>query len=151
MRKRMTAVLAVSALAPLALAAPAVAAPGNGAQRYSFGECFEEPGEPPFEACFTVQGRVNLTQTPSGNFIVNDKGTFTSTFTSGDFTSTSKGAFKVNVVFKRDRAQVIHDRQSFSSTSSDGVTCSGNFRFMIVKDEVKKDIADISCDGLPEP
>ena len=154
MRKQMTAVLAVAALAPLAMATPALAAPGNGAQRYSDTECFQEepPGLPPAEVCITVKGRIKLTETPSGNFIVNDKGTYTSTFTSGDFTVTDEGSFKFNGVFKGEQVQVAHARGSVSTTFPNGVTCSGTFRFMVVKGEVKKEFDNYTCDGpVPEP
>lgn len=153
MRKRTTAVLAVAGLAPLTLAAPALAAPGNGAERYSFSECYSEelPGEPAFESCFTIEGRVNVTETRSGNVLVNDKGTFTSTFTSGDLTASDRGDFKFNAVFREDQDQVIHSRSRVTSTI-DGVTCSGGFRYIVVRGEVKKEIEDFSCDGpVPEP
>lgn len=150
MRKQITAVLAVAGLAPLTLAAPASAAPGNGAQRYSFSECFsEEVGEQSFRYCFTVRGRFDVTETPSGNFHVVDKSTQTSTFTSAEGTASSTFSGKVNVLFKKGRAQVIHDRGRFTSTF-DGLTCSGSYRFMIVKEVVKKDLFSFSCDGDPE-
>ena len=106
---------------------------------------------PPYEECFTFQGRINVTETPSGNVLVNDKGTITSTFTSGEFTASERVSFKFNGVFKDDQDQVIHGRSRLSSTI-EGVTCSGSFRYMVVKGEVKKEIDDFSFDGeIPEP
>lgn len=87
----------------------------------------------------------------SGRGRVRDKGTFTSTFASGDFSATDRGDFRFNGVIKGDREQVLHNRSRFSSTF-DGVTCSGRFRYMVVKGEVHKEIEDVSCDGpVPEP
>ena len=153
MRKQLTAVLAVAALAPLALAAPAAAAPGNGAQRFSERECFNEdpPGEPPFSGCFNVQGRSNVHETPSGHFHVNLKITQTFTFTSEDRTVSGTSSGKFNLLLKEGQQQVFHDRGRFTN-DFDGITCSGSYRFMVVKGELKRDLFSFSCDGeLPEP
>jgi uncharacterized membrane protein len=146
-RNQIIAALA-AAVTPLAVAAPASAAPGNGAERYKFSECFTE--EPGFEVCVTGRGVFKATKTRSGNFIVVDSSTSTFRLVGDGFTGsgTSRGKFKL--LLKDGQEQVVHARFRSSSTF-DGVTCSGSFRFMIVRGEVKKEIEDFSCDGdLPE-
>jgi hypothetical protein len=143
---------ALAAVTPLALAAPASAAPGNGAERYSFSECFSaDPGEPPFDVCLFVQGRLKVTETRSGNFHVTDHSTVTVNVTSEDFTGSGTSRSKFKLLLKQGREHVVHDRVRFSSTF-EGVTCSGSFRSKVVRGEVKKELFSESCDGeSPEP
>lgn len=143
MRKQMTAALAMAGLAPLAFAAPASAAASSGAIRYSFSDCFSDEA---FEACFTVQGVFNVTETRSGNLHVVDNSRSTFTFASEEETSTGTSRDKFTLLLKKGQQQVVHRRSRFNNTV-DGVTCSGSFRFLIVKGVVKKDRFNVSCDG----
>lgn len=49
---------------------------------------------------------------------------------------------------KDGQEQVVHARGRSSNSSSDGVTCRGSYRFMIVKGQVKKELENFSCYGL---
>jgi hypothetical protein len=70
--------------------------------------------------------------------------------TGDGFTGSGTSRAKFKLLLKDGREQVVHARFR-SSSAFNGVTCSGSFRFMIVKGEVKKEVDDFSCDGpLPE-